>query len=825
MANRLAGLSEDEAARRLRVHGPNIVAPEQRPPSTLGWVLKAISDPMAVLLLIASPTYLALGDYASAAVTAAALIPVTAVGLILERRAENALQLLRSLASPTASVIRGGIELQVPAQRVVPGDLVIVREGDVVPADGRIVQGLHVVTNEAALTGESLPVTKGVGLQGAEGELYAGTSVVAGQAAFEVTASGPKTRFGQVAGLVASTRTALTPLQVTVRTLITRLGFVAGAICLVVVAIQLLYGVSPGDAIIAGVSLAIAAIPEEFPLVFTLYLGLGAWRLTREKALVRRLAGVETLGSTTIICADKTGTLTRGELSLTAVVPIHTAGVEADEAMLLRAAGLACEPNPFDPLDVAILAYAHERGAARTAPASDLVRDYAFDPVNKYLTHVWRLDDGCFVAAKGAVEGVLNVCGISGTSREEVLAMNHSLAEQGQRVIAVAGGSLPAESTDRQDDERRLRFLGLIAFADPVREGVAQALIECRDAGIRVVMITGDHPVTAVAVAESLGLDNPGVEGVCTGDDIDGLNDDDFLQLARRTSIFARTRPEQKHRLVQVLRRAGEVVAMTGDGVNDAPALKEADIGVAMGKRGTAVAREAATLVLLDDNFATIVVAIREGRRIFESLRKAFSYLIGFHIPILLGALIIPITNEPLLLLPVNLVLLEILLHPTVALVFENDPAPEGLMRRPPRPRNEGLFRRGNLLVPLLTGFTLTASVAGVYLVRIGEGHDAESARSVALATLIVGQLFILLVVRSMPAPLWQASYRGNPALAPIVIGTLLAVVILVSVPGLNSVMGLQPLALSSWLLVALLAAVSTLWCEPFKAWLARIEA
>ena len=771
---------------------------------------------MAILLLIASPTYVLLGDYGSAAVTAVALLPVTAVGIILEHRAETALQRLREMTAPTARVIRDGLQIEIPAAFVVPGDLVGVNEGDVVPADGQLVAGIYIAVNEAPLTGESLPITKAANGSGSQRELYAGTYVVSGQGLLSVSETGPATRLGQVARLVSGVRPSPTPLQAMVRRLITRLGVVAGLICFLVVLVQLAYGEGVGSALIAGVSLAIASVPEEFPIVFTLYLGLGAWRLARENALVRRLVGVEVLGSTTVICADKTGTLTLGELSVVEAIAVaDESGNEAGEERLLRAAVLACESQPTDPLDVALHRYARDHGVA--VDTQTLARDYPFDPRKKYLTHVWRTKDGHYVAAKGAVEGILDASRIGRARRERANALNDSLAGQGQRVIAVAGGLLDRQPSERPRDESALEFLGLIGFADPVRPGVAAALEECRNAGIRVVMITGDHPVTAVAVGESLGLARDRTLRVRTGDELDAMDDSELARAASEVEIFARTRPEQKFRLVQALKATGEVVAMTGDGINDAPALKEADIGVAMGKRGTAVAREAATLVLLDDNFSTIVIAVREGRRIFENLRRAFVYLIGFHIPILLSALLVPLANEPLLLLPVNLVLLEILLHPIVSLVFDNDPPDPDLMKRPPRPRTQGLLRARDAMAPLSIGTALATSVLVLYLLRLRSDAPVEEARSMAIATLIFGQLLMLLAVRTREEPLWQAQYAANPVLGPIIAATVALTVLLVSVPGLNDLMHLAPMPWSSWTIAVLLATVSTLWLEPAK--------
>ena len=797
------GLSSVEATARLAADGPNRVVPEHTG-SRLRALIEPLLDPMVVLLLVAAPTYFAIGHVSDGVVTCVALVPIAAVSWVLERRAEKTLEQLRRLTAPTARVTRDGAEAELPAENVVVGDLISVREGDVVPADARIEVVTQLQVDESALTGESLPVSK------SEGDpLYAGTTVLSGRAAATVDATGPRTRYGTVGALIASAEVATTPLQRAVRKLVLVFGFVAAVFCTVVIGVELLRGRGWGNALIAGVSLAIAAVPEEFPMVYTLYLALGAWRLSRDRALVRRLPGVETLGSTTVICTDKTGTLTFGRLEVAATAFASS----TDELDLLRSAVLACEPNPFDPLDVAIVGYSASRGVDTAALLScTLVVDHPFDPVDKYLMHVWELADGTRVsAAKGAVEGILAHVRLPDAQRTAVIAENAAFAHAGMRVIAVASGP----------DEQNLRYLGLIAFSDLVRPGVAEALEECRTAGIRVVMITGDHPVTAHAIAEGLNLPHTSDDGedvIATGSDLDNADDDAFDALVTRANVFARIRPEQKHRLVRALRQRGEVVAMTGDGINDAPALREADIGVAMGERGTAVARESSTLVLLDDNFATIVKAVRDGRRIFDNLQRAFAYLVAFHVPLLVTALVVPFLGKPLLLLPVHLVLLEIVLHPAVSLVFEADPPAPDTMKRPPRDPATGFISR-TLWRPLLLGATLTAATLGTYLVGTSRGWAVEQARGSAFSLLLMGQGMLLLVERS-PS---RSMHRG-PRVTRTVVWVLALfvgmIVVLTYVGPVARLLQVAPPAPIAWLSLAGLAAAATLWTEPIKRWL-----
>jgi P-type Ca2+ transporter type 2C len=818
------GLSSGEAAARLVRDGPNVVVPERRG-HRLKRLVGPFADPMVALLLLAAPTYLLIGETTDAIVAFVALGPIAAVGWLLESRAERTLDQLRKLTAPTATVVRDGNDQTVPVETLVVGDLVRVHEGDIAPADATVIELTQLLVDESSLTGESLPAGKQADTDGDESMVWAGTTVLSGRALVLVSATGAATRYGRIGALVAAGRRPLTPLQRSLVRLVRALAVVAGVFCAAVVAATLLHGGGWGDAVIAGVSLAIAAIPEEFSMIYTLYLALGAWRLAQERALVRRLPSVETLGSTTVICTDKTGTLTHGRLAVAGIWTPDGArgdgGALTDaETRLLEIAVLACEPDPYDPLDVAIVDYGRRHDIDTTAlHARRLTRDWPFDPAGRYLTHVWspaRGDDDAQVAAKGALEGILARTHPDSGLRTAALDANGAFSANGMRVIAVAAGSAAPASTSRLEDEAHLRFLGLIAFSDPVRDGVAEALGDCSAAGIRVVMITGDHPATAHAIAEGLGLphESGGTERIATGDDIDAADADGLDDLVGDTNVFARTRPEQKHRLVGALRRRGEIVAMTGDGINDAPALREADIGVAMGQRGTEVAREAAALVLLDDNFATIVTAVRNGRRIFDNLTRAFAYLIAFHPPLLLGALIVPLLGRPLLLLPIHLVALELLLHPVVSLVFQADPPDPDTMRRSPRPVGDALRLRA-LARPYAVGIVLAVLLLVVYLVAL-HAWPEDQARAIAFASLLASQPVLLLSMRSPDRPLWASHRPWTTTLTVVIAVIALTTVVVVYLPPLAGLLHLEPFPAAWWAAVVAVAA-TTAWSEPLK--------
>jgi len=806
-----AGLTASEAEARLATEGPNVlVAPKRR--SSWRQVVGPLADPMVALLVVAGLTYLTIGERRDGIVALAAVFPVAAVGWLLETRASRALHALERMTAQTARVLRDGVWCTTVATGLVVGDVIALREGDVVPADGRVIELTQLAVNEAALTGESLPSEKTTST--GEDEVLAGTHVVSGSAVVRVERTGPRTRYGELARLVSEASVTATPLQRSISRLLRLLIVGAAALCIAVAGVEVLRGHGIAHGVLAGVSLAIAAMPEEFPLVYSLYLGLGAWRLARQNALVRRLPGVETLGSTTVICTDKTGTLTEGRISIAEIhaCPGWTRQQVVDVAML------ASERNPFDPIDIAIAAQ------AEPLPDAELLIDHPFDPVRRHVTHVWRIDGSLVVAAKGAFEGVVGNAAGSDALRG-LVAAHDRLTRHGLRVITVATGTPRSDPPgDRLSDEAGLEIVGLIAFSDPIRAGVVDAVAECRRAGVRVVLITGDHPATALAVAEQLELSNRvgARDAVVTGDDIDAASPAELDQLVARANVFARTRPDQKYLIVQALRRQGEIVAMTGDGINDAPALREADIGVAMGERGTEVARQSATIVLLDDNFATIVSAIRNGRRILDNISHAFSYLLAFHPPLLVAAIAIPIADKPLLLQPIHLVALEIVLHPIISVVFEGDDG-EDLMGRPPVAPAEALAPR-RLRLPLAVGATVAASFVVLYLSMLARGWPITEARGLAFAFLLVAQLPLILSNRVPDHALSPHHLDLTRRVAFVAVGLGAGTLCTLYWPPLAETLQLTPFPLVAWPLVVALAVVTSLWAEPLKGRCSRVS-
>ena len=733
------GLTSNQA-QQLLMRGHNIVTPE---PTWQRWrkYLGPLTDPMVLLLLIAAPTYFFIGDVQDAVVTLIAIVPIIAVGWVLESKAHRTLKKLGERIARQCYVLRDGQVQRIPSTHLVVGDIVLVHEGDVVSADMSLIHAADLFLDESALTGESSPVRKSFTTDA--GTLLAGTTIMSGRAYCQVTATGQDTEYGRIGLLLARSKKPKTPLQRAITRLVRLLVTGALLFSVAVVLVEHAHGHSWPLAVIAGVSLLIAVLPEEFPIVYSLYLSLGAWKLSKDHALIRDLPGVETLGSVTVICTDKTGTLTTGHLSLDGM---HSQTLSTRE--LLTEAVLACERSAFDPLDQAIVHYAQAHEIDVPAVHSQaLVREWAFDAAMKRVTYVWESREGAIhVASKGTYEGLSALSRMTDDDRRIYDRIHSEFASQGMRILALSVGHGSRDSISRDVDESQLELVGLLAFRDPPREHVPASLRQCYEAGIRIIMVTGDHPDTALAIAESIGLVHADgtAAHVSSGADLENSGDRDLL--IRETDVFARIRPDQKHFLVESLRNQGEVVAMTGDGVNDAAALRAAHIGIAMGQRGTDVAREAATMVLLDDDFSTIVTAARNGRRIYDNLTMAFAYLIAIHVPLAVVGLAIPLMGLPLLLLPIQLIVLEIVVHPIVALVFEAQPAAPNVMQRPPRP-SEYAMTWDILKRPFAMGFRLSVSLVLAYWLALHWGWTDVQARGMGFSTLLLVQPFLIVAV------------------------------------------------------------------------------
>ena len=814
MADLCSGLTTVQARERLAAEGPNAL-PAARRGSLARIVLEVIREPMFLLLLAAAAIYLALGDTREALVLAASVVVVLAITAAQRRKTERALDALRDLASPRASVLRDGMAQRIAGTDVVRGDLVLLAEGDRVPADGRLVWVNDLMVDESLLTGESLAVEKRIGAgPEREGRVYSGTLVTRGQARAIVFATGPRTEFGRIGLSLASLEVTRTTLQRETARVVKLVAILGLSLCVVV---ALLYFALRGDAlagVLAGLTLAMAILPEEFPVVLTVFLALGAWRISRKGVLTRHMPAVEMLGAATVLCVDKTGTLTENRMALADARP--EAGIGKDQ--LIEGAALACELEPFDPMDRAILAAAsgYAPQGLEIRRSWKLERDYPLTPQFRAMCHGWRTPQGAMrLAVKGAPETVLALCGLDTNAARRALEDTRDAAAKGLRLLGIAVTDLSGGDWPDQPGNVRFRLLGFVALADPLRASVPAAVAECRRAGIRVVMITGDYPGTARAIARQAGLD--GEVDVLAGDAVAAMSDADLTNAVRGINVFARILPEQKLRLVNALKAAGEVVAMTGDGVNDAPALKAAHIGVAMGRRGTDVAREAAALVLLEDDFGSVVETVRMGRRIYENIRNAMRYIIAVHVPTV-GMSFLPLVfGWPLLLFPVHIVFLEFVIDPACSVAFEAEDNEDGAMQRPPRDPKAPLFDAEMLLTGLGLGVSVLVAVALLYWWGASSGRSEAELRALGFAAIVFGNLALILANRSRERSIAMTLRRPNPALWWVLLGTLGALAGVIYVRTVAEVFQFAPLALSDVLAALATGIVGVLWFELLK--------
>lgn len=783
----LTGLTEAEAARRLARDGPNEL-PRRDRRTPLRIVVEVLREPMLLLLLAGGAIYLALGDLTEAIVLIVFASLSVLITVVQETRTERVLEALRDLTSPRALVIRDGERRRIPGREVVEGDLVVVGEGDRAPADALVVETSDLAADESLLTGEPAPVRKIAATAGAQVEglrpggddlpvLFSGSLVVRGSAIARVRATGVRSEIGRIGQSVAALEIAPPRLQMQTRRLVWIFAALGATVSVLAI---VLYGLTRGDwldAMLAGVALGMAMLPEEFPVVLTVFMAMGAWRISRARVLTRRAAAIETLGSATILCTDKTGTLTQNRMRVGALASPGGAvahvnarlGEDLEQPLraIARHAALASAAQPSDPMEAAL----HELAAQTDAAAPDgraLERAYGLRPDLLAVSNLWRLRGGeTIVAAKGAPEAIGQLCRLDADASARMRATADDLARQGMRVLGVARAAFDGADAPEAQTGFDFEYMGLVGLVDPLREGAREAVDECRRAGVRVVMITGDYPQTALAIAAEAGIAS---HEAVSGDDLARMSEMQVADAVRRVNVFARIMPEQKLRIVEALKAQGEVVAMTGDGVNDAPSLKAADIGVAMGGRGTDVAREAASIVLLDDNFSSIVQAIRLGRRIYDNLRKAMAFILAVHVPIA-GLAILPLAfGMPVMLGPVHIAFLEMIIDPVCSLVFEAETEERDVMRRPPRDPEEPLFTRSLLAWGLAQGLCATGFVSAVFWFATRDAAAPDAARALSFLALVAAILALIVVNRSLSSSLRQAVVRPNAALAVVMV-------------------------------------------------------
>jgi P-type Ca2+ transporter type 2C len=844
-----SGLSHATAIVRLKSEGVNEL-PISDKRDLFGIALEVVCEPMFLLLVAAGAIYLLLGDISDALMLLGFVCIVMAITIYQENKTERVLETLRDLTSPRALVVRDGLQQRIAGREVVRGDLLILSEGDRVPADAVLISCNHFATDESLLTGESVAVRKIAQAESKElvkceitppgGDglpfVYSGSLVVQGSGIAYVLATGQRSEIGKIGKAIQSLETETTPLQQEIRRLVRNLAILGALLSLLLFVI---YGLTRGDwlhGLLSGITLAMSILPEEYPVVLTVFMAMGAWRISKHRVLTRRVHTVEALGSATVMCVDKTGTLTFNRMAVQQLVANNlTFTVEkSKESMsefkhdslpedfheVLEFGILASETMPFDPMEKAI----HELGQQYLTNTEHLhgdwklAHEYSLSPELLALSHVWKaLDrDDYVVAAKGAPEAIADLCHLNKKQLAALSKQINTLAEQGMRVLGVAKATYSGSVWPDIQHDFDFEFLGLIGLADPVRPNVAPALKECNAAGIRVVMITGDYPATAAAIAEQIGL-AVGSGGIITGAELIQMDELTLLERIRHSNIFARMVPEQKLRLVNALKANGEIVAMTGDGVNDAPALKAAHIGIAMGGRGTDVAREAAALVLLDDDFASLVHAVRLGRGIFDNLRKGMAYIFAVHFPIIGLSLVPLLLGWPPMFAPVHIVFLEMIINPACSIAFEAEPAESNIMQRLPRPSKEPLFGKRIFLISLLQGVFLLLMSLMVMGYALHHGIAEEAARALTFTTLVTGNLGLILVNRSWRHSVFRTLNIRNPALWWVIVVAFNFLLLALTLPLLREIFHFSSITIQQFSLCVLAGLISVLWFELYK--------
>jgi len=861
------GLSGQEALNRLKQHGYNEL-PSTQHRTFLAIALEIIQEPIFLLLIACGVIYLFLGDAQEALILLGFVFFIIGINLYQEQKTERSLEALRDLSSPRALVIRDGERQRIAGREVVKGDLIVVEEGDRIPADAILLWSTHLTVDESLLTGESVPVRKRAVHPEEDPEqlsatlrpggddlpcLYSGTLAVQGQGIAQVQATGIHTEMGKIGKALQTVAPEDTVLQKETRRIVGKLTIVALAICAAVVVI---YGLTRADwlhGFLAGLALAMAILPNEIPVVLAIFLALGAWRFSQKQVLTRRIPVVETLGSATVLCVDKTGTLTLNQMAVKQLliynhpnpylydVTLHDREPLPEVVHPLIEFGiLASRKDPFDPMEKALQQIGQDYLDKTEHLHTDwqLLHEYPLSTDLLAMSCVWEAPTGeLTVAAKGAPEAISDLCHFSIIQQQELAQHIQAMAKEGLRVLGVAKGrktgTLPKthslessqpvahlESDDRlpiQQHDFEFEFVGLVGLEDPVRPTVAPAITECYSAGIRVVMITGDYPVTAQNIARQIGL-TP-VEKVITGKELEHMGEAELRDRIQSTNIFARVVPEQKLLIVNALKHSGEIVAMTGDGVNDAPALKSAHIGIAMGERGTDVARESADLVLLKDDFSSIVESVKLGRRIFDNLKKGMAYTLAVHIPIAGMSLIPVIFGWPLVLLPIHIAFLHLIIDPACTVVFEAEPAESDIMRRPPRNPKEPLFSRRTLRLALLQGISVLVVLIAVFAISYYNGNGEFDARALAFTTLIISNLAMILTNRSWSRTIPEMLQAPNQALWWVLSGGLLFLGLILYVPLLRHLFSFSFLHTDDLLVSLLSGVVSIFWLEGLKLW------
>lgn len=832
----ISGLSGEEAARILKEEGYNELSSQSRQ-SFLGMLWRILSEPMLLLLVGCGVLYLFMGEAKDALILLFSVFFIIGITFYQERKTEKTLEALKKLSSPRALVIREGKQIRIAGREVVKNDIIIIREGDRVPADAVLLSCENLSVDESLLTGESVPVRKVEG----SGEMkqsrpggddlpfiYSGSLVVSGRGVAKVLSTGIKSEIGKIGKSLDLIKDEDTLLHKETGKIVRYVAIVGMFLCALVVLYFVFVRGSFISGLLAGLTLAMAILPEEFPIVLVVFLTLGAWRISKRKVLTRRNAAIETLGAATVLCTDKTGTLTLNKMELNYLYAdssfckldeLGSKGLSEKFHELLEFGILASQRDPFDPIEKELnrIGEMHLKNTIHVHNKWNLVKEYPLTKELLAMSHVWKLanKDDYVVAAKGAPEAIMELCHLDSREKMSILSEIAEMSAKGLRVLGVAKAKFVKKELPDEQDDFKFDFVGLLGFIDPVRSKAAGAVSEAYTAGMRVIVITGDYPGTAQYVAKKIGIVNP--EIFLTGEDLDKMDQRELKEKIKTVNIFARIVPEQKLKIVNALKENGEIVAMTGDGVNDAPALKAAHIGIAMGERGTDVAREAADLVLLNDDFSSIVEAVRLGRRIYNNLKRAMGYLLGVHVPIA-GMSILPLFfGYPIALLPAHIVFFEMVIDPACATVFESEKEDEDIMKRPPRRLNEALFNFKLVLINVLQGAGVLLITFMLYFWAINTGKGEIEARSLAFTAMVLGNMLMIIINLSWTKNIVQIITEGNKALFIVLSWSTLCLLAVLYIPFFSKLFYLESLSLYSFISVSFLVVLSLSWFEALK--------
>lgn len=805
-----AGLSQAEVTQARAEYGLNELEPQKKE-SFLGKLLHVFTEPMFLLLIATASIYFILGEVTDGLIMLGFVLFISGIEFIQEQKTDKALEALNALSALNVKVIRGGKVQTIDSRDIVVGDLVVLEEGDKIPADGEILESQGLGVNESALTGESAvvhkhPKTKTDSNHFKNYICYSGTDVTNGSALIKITAIGTQTEYGKIGHALGAIAKEKTPLEKQIKKLIIVCTAISLTFFVAVIIINFINNSNLAlsdrfiQSILAGITVAMATIPEEIPVVLIVFLAMGAWTLAKKRTLTRNMKAVETLGAVTVLCTDKTGTLTENKMTVQEVSTTN-------QLDFTLAAALACPKTPFDPMEIAIQEYCQAHNFDPQTYDQPLVHEYIFNHEDKMMGQIWQLDDGNFLAVKGAAESILPLCNLK--NQRKVLQQVANFSAKGYRVLAIASARL-GQQLPKSLKDTTLDFQGLVALVDPPRQGVKKSLKSCYEAGVRVIMITGDNGATAQGIASQIGLKNS--NKIITGAELERLTDEELRQKVKTTNIFARVYPTHKMRIVEALQANREVVAMTGDGVNDAPALKKAEIGIAMGERGTNVAKEAADMILMDDNFNTIVDAIKNGRTIYTNIRKALAYILVIHIPIALAALFVPLFDLPTLLLPIHIVLLELIIDPTSSIVFQRLQPDTDVMKQAPRAIDEAIVTKEIVLKSITQGLFIFLATFISYYFFLRSGASQALATTFAFTVLILSNIFVVYVLQSSSLAIKNIiiSLRDHVSLSiQLVILTMLGLIIYL--PIFNSLVNTTPLSPTQLLAALLIALLATL--------------